>query len=204
MRWWKLNLENQYIHGIKRKKVYLCLYTCKSYILIFRGDCRKRTWESECHFLKTMGRSTIKMTRRRSVTAIQVHLGVFFWCFLATCNWWTPPLTKELALARWLSMSSNWSAWECTNTAMSMNTRCSSFRFLSISIAASCLSWISLTVSNTLPLPCCCMAFCKNLSLSPMHYVYFSPLIRRHFLIIILIIRKYFVLFRYIYLFLSC
>ena len=99
--------------------------------------------------------------------AIQVHFLVFFWCFLAVCNCSAPLLTNDWALATWLSMSSNCSPWASTSTAMSRNTWCNSCRFFSISFTASCLSCISLIVSRILPLPCSCMAFCRNVSLSP-------------------------------------
>lgn len=106
------------------------------------------------------------MIMKRSM-AKQVQLREFFWWSFTTCKCCTPLLTKELASATWLSMSSKCSPWCWIKTAMSKNTWCNSCRFLSISLTVPCLSWISWMVSIMLALPCCWIAFCKNVSLSP-------------------------------------
>lgn len=136
-------------------------------------------WKCHDQFLRTIGRTIIKMIISNNIIAMQVHFRVFFWCFLAIVNCWTPPLTYELARATWLSMSSSCSPWDWTSTAMSMKTWCSSLRCLSISFTESCLSWISWIVSIMVALPCCWMAFCKNVSLSPV--IKFTPLLISNF-----------------------
>lgn len=117
-------------------------------------------------FLKTIGRTMTNTIMKRSM-AKQVQLRVFFWWLLTTCKCCTPMLTKEFASSMWLSMLSKCSPWCWISTAMSMNTWCSSCRLLSISFIVPCLSRISWIVSMTLALPCCWMAFCKKVSLSP-------------------------------------
>jgi len=118
-----------------------------------------------CHGLTKKSTRNNTIARRR-IIAQQPHLRWFFCSFLALSRFWVPFLTKEFALATWFSISSNCSPWDWISTAMSRNTWCNSFRFISNSFIPLCLSFISLMHSSILPLPCS-IAISTKFSLSP-------------------------------------